>query len=93
MQSIDVSRESEKPDGQTGIELRCDGTPLLGILFWDPPRIEIKRGDRLFEVNLEESYRTRRAVIAWRDSHFSMRIDEPKTSTEHGIVEKLCKDP
>lgn len=34
------------------IELRGSGGPLLGVLYFEPLRIEIKRGKRVFEVDL-----------------------------------------
>lgn len=45
------------------IELRGAGGPLLGVLLLHPLRLEVKRGHRLFEVDLAGTLAQGAAVV------------------------------
>lgn len=50
------------------IELRSTDGPLLGVLTLSPLRIEVKRGKRVFEVDLMETMRSGEAIVSEKAS-------------------------
>ena len=48
------------------IELRCADGPLLGVLDLASLRLEVKRGHRVFEVDILATLRTQEAVVLER---------------------------
>lgn len=49
------------------IELRCAGGPLLGVLVVRDFTLEVKRGHRLFEVDLRRTLEEGKGVVVERD--------------------------
>ena len=58
------------------IELRCTGGPLLGILNIATVRLEVKRGHRLFEVDLRRTLAEGIPVIIERVLHAELSNKE-----------------
>lgn len=49
------------------IELRCEGGPLLGVLVVRDGILEVKRGRRVFEVDLRRTLAVGVAVVIERE--------------------------
>jgi hypothetical protein len=54
---------------QERIELRCAGGPLLGVLVVRGVTLEVKRGRRLFEVDLRRTLEEGVPVVVERVAH------------------------
>lgn len=46
------------------IELRSSDGPLLGVLVLDPLRLEVKKGKRIFEVDLTATIVAGQAIVS-----------------------------